>query len=437
MKKRNKACFVLWQGIALVAILVSLLAVSFGASIVYAGDGNTSGGGASTSGGSVSSGGAAAEGNSFTATIAPTSVTASSTNTFTLVVENVTQPPDNLAIGGVTILVPAGFTGVTNVSAWCDSPANGVWQSGFSIPPTTRFPSFLSPLIWAYAGPTAPTNQGWNECLQINDSAFITFDATAPSAPFSNPYVFYTTAYIADHGKGQIFTLGSSTDAMFGGDSNQPTVTVSGAGGPPPVVAPVVAPVVPLTPTPTPPPPPPPPPVVVQPSLYTYTFDVVPVSTPVLVVDVLGTVARYPVTNDGILLADAMTTSPDGMLTLLIPAGTLVMNPNGSPAYLNKDPDVFSISAATPQPPAGYTMVAAYEFLPSGIIFRPEATLIIKYNAEKMPAGGAPVIAYYDEAAGQWINLETAGYVAGGVEVPNTVQAHTAHLTYFAILATQ
>jgi hypothetical protein len=155
---------------------------------------------------------------------------------------------------------------------------------------------------------------------------------------------------------------------------------------------------------------------------------------PVLSVDMLGTIAWYPVTADGILLVDALTTSPDGLLASFIPKGTLVLNPNGTPAYLNKDPDVFAISAATPQAPAGYTMVAAYEFLPSGIIFRPDATVIMQYDPAKVPAG-TPVIAYYDEAAGQWINLETAGYVAGGVEVPNTVQAHTAHLTYFAILA--
>ena len=184
----------------------------------------------------------------------------------------------------------------------------------------------------------------------------------------------------------------------------------------------------------TPPPPPPPPPAEEEAALIELETTTVP--PPVLVVDMLGTITRYPVTADGTLLVDAITTSPDGLVTLLIPRGTLVLNPDGTPAYLNKDPDVFSITAATPQPPAGYTMVAAYEFLPSGITFSPDADVIIEYDAAKVPAG-MPVIAFYDEAAGQWTNLETAGYVAGGVEVPNTVQAHTAHLTYFAILAAQ
>jgi len=43
-------------------------------------------------------------------------------------------------------------------------------------------------------------------------------------------------------------------------------------------------------------------------------------------------------------------------------------------------------------------------------------------------------MAYYDEAAAQWVEIETAGYVVGGDSVPNTVVSHFAHLTYFALL---
>ena len=46
-----------------------------------------------------------------------------------------------------------------------------------------------------------------------------------------------------------------------------------------------------------------------------------------------------------------------------------------------------------------------------------------------------PVMAFYDEGVGEWVDLETAGYVAAGAEVPNTVAARLAHLTYFAVLA--
>ena len=56
--------------------------------------------------------------------------------------------------------------------------------------------------------------------------------------------------------------------------------------------------------------------------------------------------------------------------------------------------------------------------------FSSEAILIVEYNPEDMPKDGVAVIAYYDDAAGKWV--ETAGYVAGGEEVLNTVaQPHS------------
>jgi ribosomal protein L21E len=162
----------------------------------------------------------------------------------------------------------------------------------------------------------------------------------------------------------------------------------------------------------------------------------------VITVDILGTLAEYgayaeyPVSPEGRLLVNARTTSPDGKVTLVIPAGTLVLNPDGTPTYLNLDPDVFTIAAATPQPPAGYEMVAAYQFLPSGITFSPDANLIITYDEENIPEDSTAIIAFYDEAAGKWVEEETAGYVAAdGTAVANTVTCSTAHFTYFAVLA--
>jgi hypothetical protein len=156
---------------------------------------------------------------------------------------------------------------------------------------------------------------------------------------------------------------------------------------------------------------------------------------PVLVVDVQGTVARYPVTLDGRLLVDAMTTSPDGLVTLFIPSGCPVLNADSTPAYLNPDPDVFSIVAADLTAPAGSTLLAAYRLQPEGVIFSCDANIIVQYDPNKLPAGTTPVIAAYNAATGQWTDLETAGYVAGGVAVPNTVEANTSNAIYFAILA--
>ena len=155
----------------------------------------------------------------------------------------------------------------------------------------------------------------------------------------------------------------------------------------------------------------------------------------VLVIDLEGVVARYPVTVEGRLLVDVRIASPDGNLTLEIPAGTLVLNADGTPAYKNDDPDILSIRAATPLPPPGQEIVVAYEFLPSGITFSPEASLIITYEPDKLAEGSLAIIAYYDEEAAEWMPLETAGYVAAGEVVPNTVTSRLAHMTYFAVLA--
>ncbi|MGA7677620.1 MAG: hypothetical protein WCA51_04505 [Dehalococcoidia bacterium] len=492
MKTRNKAVFVLWQGIALVAILVSILFVGFGASIAYAGGGGAggsggsaggSGGGAGGSGGSAAgSGGSAAgsgavvgTGNCFsaewdgaTALLMP--VAAGSTNTFVLIVTNLSAADkyvnshnntSSIDLEDVTVSVPVGFTYAGNLSAvstnyyWYDHNTNPVvheWRSG--------------PHNWNVNDAGAPLLHAWttdpNAKLEVNahhsspwsyqyDYLAITFKATAPdwcypgggkqfkdfefttsasywgkTGSYQDPPIWHDK-YKDQCGKwhdgywepGQWHdTYGLIADELDCGKT-QPVVPVEA----------------PPCPVPTPTPPPPPPQVLTPGLLPLVTGEETATFTPVLVVDMLGTTVRYPVTNNGNLLVDAMTTSPDGLVTLFIPAGTQVLNSDGTPAYLNKDPDLFSITAATPTAPAGYTMVAAYEFLPSGIIFSPDATLIMKYNAEKIPANGAPVIAYYDQTAGQWINLETAGYVAAGVAVPNTLQAHTAHLTYFAILA--
>jgi hypothetical protein len=159
-------------------------------------------------------------------------------------------------------------------------------------------------------------------------------------------------------------------------------------------------------------------------------------TTLVITVDVMGTVASYEVSPDGTLLEDALTTSPDGKVRLFIPAGTRLLNADGTtPTYTNNDPDIVIKPAGTPPTPPGYQMVAVYELLPSGVTFSKDANLIVEYDPEKLPADSTPIIAYYNETAGEWEPLETAGYVAGGIEQPNTITSHIGHLSYYAVLA--
>ncbi len=156
----------------------------------------------------------------------------------------------------------------------------------------------------------------------------------------------------------------------------------------------------------------------------------------VITLDILGTAAEYPVTPEGRLINAVRVTSPDGTVTLEIPAGTLVLNADGTPTYLNEDYDIVFINAAPPAAPPGYQLIAAYQAFPGGLTFSKDARLIITYDENKLPAGSTAVIAYYDEAKKVWTPLETAGYVAsGGIEIPNTVVSRVGHFTYFAVLA--
>jgi uncharacterized repeat protein (TIGR01451 family) len=155
----------------------------------------------------------------------------------------------------------------------------------------------------------------------------------------------------------------------------------------------------------------------------------------VLSINWFGTILYYPVDASGTLLVDVNLTSPDGTTTLVIPAGTRPLDINGLPLYLHPDADITVTMAGTPPAPPGTTIVAVYELLPSGATFENgEVRLIVKYDPATVATGGVLVMAYYDEDAGQWVELETAGYVVGGETVPNTVVTHFNHLTYFALL---
>jgi len=155
----------------------------------------------------------------------------------------------------------------------------------------------------------------------------------------------------------------------------------------------------------------------------------------VLSIDWFGIVRYYPVTAAGVLLEDVNITSPDGTATLVIPAGTLVLDADGLPLYLHRDNDITVTTAGTPAAPAGTTFAAVYELLPSGVIFsQGEAGLIVTYDPATVTPGSVLVIAYYDEATGEWVEIDTAGYVVGGETISNTVIGHFAHFTYFALL---
>jgi hypothetical protein len=154
----------------------------------------------------------------------------------------------------------------------------------------------------------------------------------------------------------------------------------------------------------------------------------------VIVIDVEGNIVSYPVTPDGALLEDVVQNSPDGNLTLSIPVGTIVLNPDGTPAYLNPDPDVIGIQAGAVASAGDNTIIQAYDLTPSGLYFvNGQATLTSTYSPDNVPEGKSVTWAYYDASTNSWVDVETSGSVAAGGEP--AAACTTSSLTVFALIA--
>ena len=134
--------------------------------------------------------------------------------------------------------------------------------------------------------------------------------------------------------------------------------------------------------------------------------------------------------NSGRMLETAIRTSSDEMLTVTIPEGTIALDEDGNPLLtLSVDND--------PQPPAppedAHIIGLAYDVGPAGATFDPVITLTWKYSPADIPEGVDEedlVIAYYDEAMGEWVILESVVDT-----VTNTIEASVSHLTTFASVA--
>ncbi|GAJ10360.1 unnamed protein product, partial [marine sediment metagenome] len=142
--------------------------------------------------------------------------------------------------------------------------------------------------------------------------------------------------------------------------------------------------------------------------------------------NVMGTV-----TMSGLFVDTVTCTSDDGLCTLTIPRRTIGLTKDLMPltkiSMLPMD--------EPPPPPAGANVIGlTYNFEPSGATFDPPIILEYTYDLADIPEGVAEedlVIAYYDEATGEWIELE--GCVVD--PVTNTITASVSHFSTFAILA--
>ena len=213
----------------------------------------------------------------------------------------------------------------------------------------------------------------WNdtEWVVCSDSGVDTTDIAGPPA-----YSGYMWARISSTSMPSLSDLGG---AVFGGGGRAPA---------------------------PPPPPPPPAPPVPPPG----TTDV-----------------RGMVSTAGIFLRLVTAISEDGLCTLTIPEGTV-----GLTAELEPLTEITIVEMDEPPPPpeGAYIIGLAYGFQPSGATFELPVTLKYTYDPADIPEDVAEedlVIAYYDEAAGEWVVLD------GCVVDPeaDTVTAPVAHFTAF------
>lgn len=122
--------------------------------------------------------------------------------------------------------------------------------------------------------------------------------------------------------------------------------------------------------------------------------------------------------------------SEDGLCRLYIPEGTVGLN-----WELECVSEITIVIMDEPPPPPenAYVIGLVYDLSPDDATFHPPVSLTISYDPADIPQGVAEkdmVIAYYDEEAGEWVELE------GCVVDPatHTITAPVSHFTAFATM---
>ena len=143
-----------------------------------------------------------------------------------------------------------------------------------------------------------------------------------------------------------------------------------------------------------------------------------------------GIEGLFRISETGEILKTITATSADGMLTITIPKGTIALDKDGNPlSSLTVD-----IDPSPPDPPEDANIIGlAYDFGPDGATFAPPITFTWSYDPDALPEDVSEedlVLAYYDEEAGEWVELPCV------VDpVTNTITASVSHFTTFAIIA--
>jgi len=308
----------------------------------------------------------------------------------------------------------------------CGEDCGGISDQGTVTVIATNTVTFIADAGGSLIGETIQTLPDGGNCTTVTAQAdpnrqFInwTIMGTAGSGSFSNLYqaaltITNVNGDIQATANFRISASGGGAPAAGGGGGGAP----AGGGG---VYVPSSAPKPSPTPTPKPTPkpsptkipvPPPPPPAL-------------PTEEPedLVTEDLTGKVG-----SDGITTEPVTITSADESTVLIIPAGTIAQDSEGSPL------SAITIQPPTTEPPIPpeRNMIAILDFGPDGANFDPPITITISFDTDTLPEGVAPedlIIAYYDEIAGEWVELtDTIVDLAN-----NTVSATISHFTHFAV----
>ena len=145
--------------------------------------------------------------------------------------------------------------------------------------------------------------------------------------------------------------------------------------------------------------------------------------------NLFGLEADFRISRSGEIVKTIEATSADGNLTITIPKGTIALDKKGKPLGSLE----VAVDKSPPDPPTGANIIGlAYDFGPLGATFDPPITFTWSYDPDTLPEGVAEedlVLAYYDEVAGEWVELDCV------VDTENdTITASVEHFTTFAII---
>jgi subtilisin family serine protease len=149
----------------------------------------------------------------------------------------------------------------------------------------------------------------------------------------------------------------------------------------------------------------------------------------IVATDLYGTHPVLMIGDDGKTLDSLTSISPDGKLTLNLPAKTQLSDSSGKPAGAL----TAKVMENPPALPAATSLIGVpYSFGPEGTTFNPPATFIYRYTHDQIPEGVNEAdisLAYYDDSNAKWIPLP--GILDTSA---NTLTVNISHFSIYAVI---